>query len=94
MSTPRLVTIMCVHPTCGRWWERGVAETATLARQQLSGTGWTLGLPDTDGTRGRRDFYPCHSPTDAGHDWKPLPAGERWCTRCNLREPVNDGDPR
>lgn len=46
MSASPLVTIMCDQRGCGQWWDRGVSETATLARQQLSGTGWASGVPD------------------------------------------------
>lgn len=58
MTASRLVTIFCDAPSCGVWWDRGIAETATKARAGLKGHGWTLARTGSDGVT--RDYCPRH----------------------------------
>lgn len=60
MSASKQVTIMCDAPSCGVWWDAGIAETATQARRQLRGSGWQLNVLESDGWR--RDYCPKHNP--------------------------------
>ena len=61
MSASRMVTIFCDEPSCGMWWDAGVAETAWQARRGLSGKGWRLKVPDPEGWTRALDFCPRHA---------------------------------
>lgn len=63
MTATRLVTIFCDADNCGMWDDAGVADTAVKAREQLRGTGWTVGVLDPS-WRMRRDYCPRHKPSD------------------------------
>ncbi|MFB7890342.1 hypothetical protein ACFCZ3_20050 [Cellulosimicrobium cellulans] len=84
MSAATLVTIMCDAPSCGRWEDAGIAETALRARQGLAGTGWTLGVSVRDGML--RDYCPKHAPSHTAQ------AANDDCQACRL-EAATTGRP-
>jgi hypothetical protein len=59
MTASRLVTIFCDAPGCGQWWDAGVADTATRARQQLRNTRWKLNVVGNGPFR--LDYCPDHA---------------------------------
>jgi hypothetical protein len=61
MTASSLVTVFCDAPSCGRWDDAGVGDTAEEARRGLTRLGWVVAVPDPDGYRRRFDYCPLHA---------------------------------